>query len=756
MILSSQLMLALIAVSGYGKAMQVPKKDHENRQYFAIESYDDVGNLLAEHSDWSFEHDVRGLANHYVFSKPLQSLGKRDAIDTGYSENIIDFHDLPPVQLHKRLPIGDSSMEQIQNARILFNISDPLFDQQWHLINPNYPGNDVNVTGLWKENITGYGVVAALVDDGLDYENEDLKDNFCVEGSWDFNDNNPLPKPRLKDDYHGTRCAGEIAAFRNDICGVGVAYNSKVSGIRILSGQITAEDEAASLIYGLDVNDIYSCSWGPSDDGKTMQAPDTLVKKAIIKGVTEGRDAKGALYVFASGNGGMFGDSCNFDGYTNSIFSITVGAIDWKGLHPPYSESCSAVMVVTYSSGSGNYIKTTDLDEKCSNTHGGTSAAAPLAAGIYTLVLEANPNLTWRDVQYLSILSSEEINPHDGKWQDTAMGKRYSHTYGFGKLDAYNIVHMAKSWINVHPQGWLYLPTIVEKQSISNSDEVIESTVSVSAEEFKQNNLKRLEHVTVTVDIDAPYRGHVLVDLISPDGVTSTLATARRLDKNRYGFQNWTFMSVAHWGSSGVGSWKLKVKSTHDNEIVTLKSWRLKMFGETIDAKKAKVISYGNDKEDAEVKSTESKTTTPTAQTSSFTTTSGEETSGANKLPRPEQAAQLYLAIFVIGAIVIIIYYLFFLKSRRIIRRSRAEAYEFDIIDTDSEYDSSINQTAESISGEVNDDNLEDFNFDINEEELSPRESSSNNPFGNESLESFDNSPDHTSNLLGQNSIPNK
>ena len=265
-----------------------------------------------------------------------------------------------------------------------------------------------------------------------------------------------------------------------------------------------------------------------------------------------------------------------------------------------------------------------------------------------------------------------------------------------------------------------------------------------------------MEHVTVTVDIDAPYRGHVLVDLISPDGVTSTLATARRLDKNRYGFQNWTFMSVAHWGSSGVGSWKLKVKSTHDNEIVTLKSWRLKMFGETIDAKKAKVISYGNDKEDAEVKSTESKTTTPTAQTSSFTTTSGEETSGANKLPRPEQAAQLYLAIFVIGAIVIIIYYLFFLKSRRIIRRSRAEAYEFDIIDTDSEYDSSINQTAESISGEVNDDNLEDFNFDINEEELSPRESSSNNPFGNESLESFDNSPDHTSNLLGQNSIPNK
>ena len=30
--------------------------------------------------------------------------------------------------------------------------------------------------------------------------------------------------------HHGTRCAGEISAVANDYCGVGVAYQSKISG----------------------------------------------------------------------------------------------------------------------------------------------------------------------------------------------------------------------------------------------------------------------------------------------------------------------------------------------------------------------------------------------------------------------------------------------------------------------------------------------------------------------------------------------
>lgn len=57
-------------------------------------------------------------------------------------------------------------------------IQDPLFTDQWHLINEEYPEHMMNVTRLWDMGITGTGVVTALVDDGLDYESEDLADNF--------------------------------------------------------------------------------------------------------------------------------------------------------------------------------------------------------------------------------------------------------------------------------------------------------------------------------------------------------------------------------------------------------------------------------------------------------------------------------------------------------------------------------------------------------------------------------------------------
>jgi kexin len=76
----------------------------------------------------------------------------------------------------------------------------------------------------------------------------------------------------------------------------------------------------------------------------------------MLNAVQNGRAGKGSIYVFASGNGASNEDNCNFDGYTNSIYSITVGAIDRKGLHPYYSEKCSAQLVVTYSSGSGDAI----------------------------------------------------------------------------------------------------------------------------------------------------------------------------------------------------------------------------------------------------------------------------------------------------------------------------------------------------------------------------------------------------------------
>ena len=45
--------------------------------------------------------------------------------------------------------------------------SDPQYPKQWHLKNQRYIGNDCNGTSVWEYNITGKGVVVAVVDDGI-------------------------------------------------------------------------------------------------------------------------------------------------------------------------------------------------------------------------------------------------------------------------------------------------------------------------------------------------------------------------------------------------------------------------------------------------------------------------------------------------------------------------------------------------------------------------------------------------------------
>lgn len=88
---------------------------------------------------------------------------------------------------------------------------------------------------------------------------------------------------------HGTRCAGEVAAARdNGVCGVGVAYDSKVAGIRMLDQPyMTDLIEANSMGHEPDLIDIYSASWGPTDDGKTVDGPRNATMRAIVRGVNE-------------------------------------------------------------------------------------------------------------------------------------------------------------------------------------------------------------------------------------------------------------------------------------------------------------------------------------------------------------------------------------------------------------------------------------------------------------------------------------
>ena len=572
----------------------------ESRDFFALHidaatSPDHVARTLGAR----YEGQIGRLDNHYTFSLPRdqssdldtlledvktnRKLRRRSGENVARSANPLDSilwseKLAPPRQrLQKRAPPPSDAMTQRSNEvprksaidtqseiASALGISDPIFKDQWHLYNALQPGHDMNVTGIWLEGVTGKGVVTAIVDDGLDFDSDDLKPNYFAEGSWDFNEHSPQPRPLLLDDRHGTRCSGEIGAAKNDVCGVGVAYDSKVAGIRILSKPIDDVDEAAAINYEFQKNDIYSCSWGPIDDGATMDAPGVLIKRAMVNGVQKGRGGKGSIFVFAAGNGASYGDNCNFDGYTNSIYSITVGAIDRQGKHPSYSESCSAQLVVAYSSGSGDNIHTTDVGrESCYSGHGGTSAAGPLAAGSVALALSVRPELTWRDVQYLMIETAVPVSETDGSWQTLSSGRKFSHDWGFGKVDSYSLVQKARTWELVKPQAWFTSPWLRVHHNIPQGNQGLISRFTVTEEQLKKSNFERLEHVTVTMNIDHSRRGDLSVELRSPSGVVSHLSVARRHDKEPVGYVDWTFMSVAHWYvSSDIASFHFNVSLT--------------------------------------------------------------------------------------------------------------------------------------------------------------------------------------------------
>ncbi|KAG0304957.1 pheromone processing endoprotease [Dissophora globulifera] len=478
-------------------------------------------------------------------------------------------------------PEGEDQPED--DVASTFGFEDPGFRYQWHLHNTKEQ-HDINVTGVWDQGINGTGVNVAIIDDGLDMDSEDLAPNFFKEGSWDFNDHTALPKPRLIDDQHGTRCAGEIAAAKNDLCGVGVAFGAKVAGIRILSGQITDVDEAAALNYHFQENHIYSCSWGPPDDGRSMDAPKGVVLDAMVNGIKNGRSGLGSIYVFATGNGGSLDDDCNFDGYTNSLYTVSIGAIDRAQRHPYYSEACSAQLAVTYSNGGGSAIYTCDVGERrCFGHHGGTSAAAPIAAGMIALVLSIRPDLSWRDVQYLLMTTATPVSLNDADWKRTASGRLFNHKFGYGNLDAYKLVEAAKLFQSLGPQTSFHPPATQVGRPIPQGGKGVSSSLTVSKEDVGAEDVRlgRLEHVTVTVNIEHQRRGDVEVMLISPNGVESKLGARRRFDTATSGFTNWTFMTVKHWDEDVVGEWTLAVRDQRNPSYRgKFIDWRIQFWGE--------------------------------------------------------------------------------------------------------------------------------------------------------------------------------
>ena len=472
--------------------------------------------------------------------------------------------------------------------------NDPLFNQQWHLQNTGQtggtPGEDANVLPAWQQ-ATGEGVVIGIVDDSLQGNHPDLQNKYRPDLSYDFVEDDTDPSPDLSAEFtpnHGTAVAGVAAADTNNQTGVvGVAPDSELAGLRLLPEEddepLSVEDDtfrdstiAKALSYQNQEIDIYNNSWG--DTSFESLGEETLT--ALQNGVNDGRGGLGNIFVFAAGNGRAIQGNVNYNSLANSRYTIAVSAIDHRGQPNYYSTPGAAVLVSGYSGGTPHPgITTTDVTGEAgynpegdyTDSFGGTSSAAPLVSGVIALMLDANPNLTWRDVQHILVETSVQNDPSDPGWAINGAGHEISHKYGFGAVNANAAVTAAYNWETVEPEVVTTSDSIAVDTAIpDNNGESLTSTASI-------NEDIEIEWVEVVFDAEHTQRGDLEITLTSPDGTESILAETHR-DVND-DFDSWVFTSARHWDESSLGDWTLEVTDNVTGETGTLNDWQLNIYG---------------------------------------------------------------------------------------------------------------------------------------------------------------------------------
>jgi hypothetical protein len=272
----------------------------------------------------------------------------------------------------------------------------------------NWGVDAINAPEVWNQNITGKGIVVAVVDTGVDYYHPDLDSNIWqnpgeiarngidddrngfiddIRG-WDFvyNDNYPMDLDLYG---HGTHIAGSIAAERNDFGITGVAYNAKIMPVRVLDtfGEGELNNVAAGIRYAADNGaNVINLSIG------NEFYPSNLVNAAI-----EYANNKGSVVVIAAGNSGS--SQPDYPARNADRWGIAVGSIDINGRMADTSNRAGSTPLDYLVAPGVDIYSTTPYNNYEIET--GTSMATPQVAGVAALVLSTNPTLTPAQVEYI-------------------------------------------------------------------------------------------------------------------------------------------------------------------------------------------------------------------------------------------------------------------------------------------------------------------------------------------------------------------
>ncbi len=445
-------------------------------------------------------------------------------------------------------------------ARWLTPHAEPLQGDQWHLNNTGQSGGtvgeDANLTGAWGQGFTGLGTLINIVDGGVEVTHPDLAAGYVAAQSFDHVDGDADPSPVGLGDNHGTAVAGVVGARLNGVGVVGAAYNAQFAVQRLIGGPVT-DLQIASALDHQGVFDIVTNSWGFTPGWYRDMPP--IVAATIQDGIDNGRGGLGTIYVFSAGNAANFGGNANQVRWVNLRETICVSATDDEGKAEPRSSQGACIVVNAPSGGVAAGITTTDrtgvdgydIGDYTSNFTE-TSAAAPIVAGVVALMLEANPNLNWRDVQHILALTADRNDPTDPSWFQNSVGNWYSEKYGFGRVNADAAVTAATSWVGLDASFTVSTASQLVQQGIPDGDVVgVEHTVNVTG-----TGINALEWVEVEINLTAIRRGDTHIELTSPAGTKSILTTPNTDPSMNL---NHIFTSMKSWGEPVNGIWKVRV-----------------------------------------------------------------------------------------------------------------------------------------------------------------------------------------------------
>ncbi len=290
------------------------------------------------------------------------------------------------------------SNSQVEFAEPNFLISkqeltpnDPQFNAQWGLRNTGQSGglygSDVNATTAWQTTTGSAATVVAVVDSGIDFTHPDLMNNewtnpHAAESGdlhgWDFVTDNG----EIKDEQgHGTAVAGIIAAEGSNSIGVtGVMWRASLMSLRVLDN--TGTGDIAGAVEAIDYAvahgaDVINLSWGTSGESVALR---DAIERAIRRNV---------VVVCSAGNDNRDLDTTPYYPASFHLSNlISVAASDNSDQLAGWSNWGARSITLA---APGTNILTTQRGGSYWSVSG-TSAAAPIVAGIAGLLKTVRPH----------------------------------------------------------------------------------------------------------------------------------------------------------------------------------------------------------------------------------------------------------------------------------------------------------------------------------------------------------------------------